>query len=113
MKRRIRGLVAVAAASATMAAGAVFAPTAIAAPADDSQPSATQRLDNRPGPLTERQNERKKAAQKLIRSGQASPGDDGVVQLAADKYVEVAVTGQSRLFTILSEFGDQGSGKDC
>ena len=113
MKRRTRGLLAVAAAGATVFAGAAFGPAAIAAPADSptSDSTAAQRLDNRPGPLTERQNERRKAAQKLILSGQAAPGEDGVVQLAEDKYYEASVTGTGRLFTILSEFGTEGSGK--
>jgi len=111
VKRRTRGMLAVAAASVTVVSGVAFAPAATAAPADDSTPAAAQRLDNRPGPLTERQNERRKAAQKLILSGQASPGEDGVVQLADDKYYEASVTGTGRLFTILSEFGDQASGK--
>jgi len=115
MKRRTRGMLAVAAAGATVIAGAAFGPAAIAAPsADDPNPAASQRLDNRPGPLTERQNERRKAAQKLILSGQASPNEDGVIALAegeTDKFYEAAVTGTGRLFTILSEFGDQGSGK--
>ena len=111
MNRRTRGLVAVAAAGATVVAGAAFAPAAFAAPAKDPAPSAAQRLDNRPGPLTERQNERRKAAQKLILSGQAAPGEDGVVQLAEDKYYQAAVTGEDQVFTILAEFGDQGSGK--
>src|SRR4029453_1167097 len=57
------------------------------------------------------QNERRKAAQKLILSGQAAPGEDGVVQLAGDKFYQAAITGTDRVFTILSEFGDQGSGK--
>ena len=111
MNRRTRGLLAVAAAGATVVAGAAFAPAAFAAPAKDPAPSAAQRLDNRPGPLTERQNERRKAAQKLILSGQAAPGEDGVVQLAEDKYYQAAVTGEDQVFTILAEFGDQGSGK--
>ncbi|MBM7829313.1 immune inhibitor A [Agromyces cerinus] len=113
MKRRNLGVLALVAASATMAAGAAMVPAAFAAPAGDTpdSPSAAQRLDNRPGPLTERQNERRKAAQKLILSGQAAPGDDGVVQLGDDKYYEASVTGTGRLFTILSEFGDAGSGK--
>ncbi|WP_235508352.1 immune inhibitor A domain-containing protein [Agromyces sp. Soil535] len=111
MKRRTRGMLAVAAASVTVVSGVAFAPAAIATPAEDSNPSAAQRLDNRPGPLTERQNERRKAAQKLILSGQAAPGEDGVVQLAGDKYYQAAVTGTGRVFTVLSEFGDQGSGK--
>ena len=33
------------------------------------------------------------------------------MQLADDKYYQAAVTGAGRLFTILAEFGDQGSGK--
>lgn len=115
MNRRTRGMLAVAAASATMIAGAAFGPAAIAVPAEDPNTgpaaAAEARPDNRPGPLTERQNERRKAAQELILSGQASPSEDGVVQLAEDKYYEAAVTGTGRLFTILSEFGDQGSGK--
>ena len=115
MNRRTRGLLAVAAASATMVAGAAFGPGAIAAPAEDPNTgpaaAAEARPDNRPVPLTERQNERRKAAQRLILSGQASPGEDGVVQLAEDKYFQTAVTGTGKLFTILAEFGDQGSGK--
>jgi immune inhibitor A len=113
VNRRMRGMVAVAAAGVTVLAGAAFGPAAVAAPADGptSDTAAAQRLDNRPGPLTERQNERRKAAQKLILSGQASPGEDGVVQLAGDKYYQAAVTGTDQVFTILSEFGDSGSGK--
>ncbi|HEY9323824.1 MAG TPA: immune inhibitor A domain-containing protein, partial [Agromyces sp.] len=113
MKRRKLGVLALVAAGATVAAGAAMAPPALAAPTNDApdSTSAAQRLDNRPGPLTERQNERRKAAQKLILSGQASPSDEGVVQLGADKYYEASVTGTGRLFTILSEFGDQTAGK--
>ena len=113
MNRRMRGLVAVAAAGMTVMAGAAFGPAAVAAPADGptSDTAAAQRLDNRPGPLTERQNQRRKAAQKLILSGQASPGEDGVVQLGTDKYYQAAVTGTDRIFTILSQFGDQTAGK--
>lgn len=113
MKRRKLGVLALVAAGATVAAGAAMAPPALAAPPNDAPDSASaaQRLDNRPGPLTERQNERRKAAQKLILSGQASPSEEGVVQLGEDKYYEASVTGTGRLFTILSEFGDQTSGK--
>jgi immune inhibitor A len=113
VKRRTRGVFAVAAASVTVVTGAAFVSPAMAVPAadDPTSNSAAQRLDNRPGPLTERQDERRKAAQELILSGQAAPSEDGVVQLADDKYYEAAVTGTGRLFTILSEFGDQGSGK--
>ncbi|GAT74432.1 peptidase M6, immune inhibitor A [Microbacterium sp. HM58-2] len=116
MKRRTRGIIAAAATGATLIAGAMVVPPATAAPSGDgptSDGASAQRSDNRPGPLTDRQNERRKAAQRLILSGQASPNEDGVVALNAegDKYYEAAVTGTGRLFTILAEFGDQGSGK--
>jgi len=115
VKRRTRGIVAAAAAGATVITGVMMMPAATAAPSpvDPADGAAVQRADNRPGPLTERQNERRKAAQRLILSGQASPNEDGVVSLSAenDKYYEAAVTGTGRLFTILAEFGDQGSGK--
>lgn len=115
MKRRTRGIVAAAAAGATVITGVMMTPAATAAPnaVDPADGPAVQRSDNRPGPLTDRQNERRKAAQRLILSGQASPNEDGVISLNAenDKYYQAAVTGTGRLFTILAEFGDQGSGK--
>lgn len=116
MKRRTRGIIAAATTGATVITGAMLIPPAMAAPpGDDSTAngSSVQRTDNRPGPLTERQNERRKAAQALILSGKASPNDDGVVALngEGDKYYQATVTGTGRLFTILAEFGDHGSGK--
>ena len=90
----------------------IAAPAAAANPARDGSSAApSARQDNRPGPFTARQEQRRKAAQELILSGQRSPNADGVVQLAGDKYYEAAVTGTGRLFTILSEFGDAGSGR--
>jgi immune inhibitor A len=87
-------------------------PALAAAPVKDVTPTAEeQRSDNRPGPLTKRQDARRKAAMELILSGKASPDEDGVVQLADDKYFQAAVTGTGRVFTILSEFGNAGSGK--
>ena len=114
MKRRTRGILAASTAGATIVAGAVMMPPALAAPpADDSGGSSAQRQDDRPGPLTDRQNERRKVAQELILSGKASPNEDGVVALNddGDKYYQATVSGTGRLFTILAEFGDQGSGK--
>jgi immune inhibitor A len=91
---------------------ALAAPTMAAAPVTDRGSGGhASRIDNHPGPLTERQNARRKAAQELILSGKASPNADGVVQLADDKFFQAAVSGEGQVFTILSEFGDQGSGK--
>src|SRR5689334_5982105 len=82
------------------------APTMSAAPAGEKAAGSNAlRSDNHKGPFTDRQNARRKAAQELILSGKASPNEDGVVQLADDKYYEAALTGTGRVFTILSEFG--------
>jgi len=94
----------------TLASVAVIPTAATAAPAAES-PAAASRADNHPGPLTARQDARRKASQKLILSGKASPNSDGVVKLADDKYYQAAVSGTGRVFTILSEFGTAGSGK--
>src|SRR5262245_33718819 len=69
------------------------------------------RTDNRSGPLTERQDARRKVAQQLILSGKASPNADGVVRLGKGKYYQAAVTGPAKLFTILADFGDEYTGK--
>jgi immune inhibitor A len=87
------------------------APASAGVPAGDRSSGAAMRPDNRPGPLTARQEARREAAQRLILSGQASPNADGVVQLAEDKYFQAAVGGTGQLFTILAEFGTQGSGR--
>jgi immune inhibitor A len=91
----------------------VAAPAGAANPARDASGGPSARPDNRPGPLTARQEARRKAAQELILSGKASPNDEGVVALGdeGDKYFEAAVTGPDRVFTVLSEFGDAGSGR--
>jgi immune inhibitor A len=97
---------------AGLAVISLVAPTMAATPvADRGSSGHASRLDNHPGPLTERQNARRKAAQELILSGKASPDSDGVVKLGEDKYFQAAVTGTGKVFTILSEFGDQGTKK--
>jgi immune inhibitor A len=78
---------------------------------DGGSASKAIRADNHPGPLTTRQDARRKEAQRLIMSGRAAPNSDGVVQLDTDKYFQSALNGEAQIFTILSEFGDQGSGK--
>ena len=111
MNRRTRGALAATAASVLVVAGAVQIADAAPAAAPTQETRAAARPDNRPGPLTARQDALRKAAKKLILSGKASPNEDGVVQLAEDKYFQATVTGTGRLFTILSEFGTSGSGK--
>ncbi|MEV7633044.1 immune inhibitor A domain-containing protein [Microbacterium sp. NPDC089318] len=115
MKRRTRGILAAAATGATVITGVMMVPAATAAPnaVDPADGPAVQRADNRPGPLTDRQNERRKAAQKLILSGKAAPDEGGAVALndEGDKYYQAKLTGVGQVFTVLAEFGDQGSGR--
>ncbi|HUS21717.1 MAG TPA: immune inhibitor A domain-containing protein [Aeromicrobium sp.] len=87
------------------------APVMGAAPIRGVDGSKAVRSDNRPGPLTQRQEARRKAAMDLVLSGKASPNEDGVVALDTDKYYQLALEGDAHVFTILAEFGDQGSGK--
>ena len=92
---------------------ALYTPGVAASPPPDPRaaPAAAPRPDNRPGPLSARQDARRKAALAKVRAGEAEPDENGVVQLADDKYVETAVTGTDQVFTILAEFGTAGSGR--
>ena len=108
MRKLMRTVLASVAIGATIAS--LAAPVMAVAPVRDGHGAAT-RADNRPGPLTDRQEARRKAAMELILSGKKAPNEDGVVALADDKYFQAAVTGTGHVFTILSEFGDVGSGK--
>jgi len=93
---------------AGLAAGASAAPPP-EAPAADA--AAAHRPDNRPGPLTKRQEALRKAAQQKLRAGEVTENDEGVTEVAEDKYVQTTLTGEAQVFTILAEFGDQGSGR--
>lgn len=90
-----------------LAAGASAAPPPEAPGAD----APAHRPDNRPGPLTKRQEALRKAAHQKLRAGEATENDEGVTEVAEDKYVQTTLTGEAQVFTILAEFGDQGSGR--
>jgi immune inhibitor A len=98
-------------AASVVLGGGMLPATGAPPPQGPPDQASAHRPDNLPGPLTARQDARRKAAQELVRSGRAAPDENGVVQLAADKYFQAAVTGTGRVFTVLTDFGDQGSGK--
>ena len=105
--RRLHTSLALGAAMATIACATLPA-TATAAPdARDGASTAKQRPDNRPGPKTEKWIAKRQAAQKLVASGKAKANAQGVVELADGTFAEVATTKQDKIFTILSEFGEQ------
>jgi immune inhibitor A len=71
--------------------------------------------DNRPGPLTKQQNRLKTKALTMLQNGsaklKAQPGGGSTVELSDGTAVEFPTDKQEKIFTILSEFGTQGSGK--
>jgi immune inhibitor A len=71
------------------------------------------RPDNRPGPLTQQWIEKRKAALAKVASGKARIDGNGNVTLdaATDNTVQVAFDKTDKIFTVLSEFGDDGLGK--
>ena len=105
--RKLITLVSSAALLLSVAGSALAAPRA----ADSGAGAKGIRADNRPGPLTARQDARRKAAQAIILSGKGSPNEDGVIALADDKYYQAAVFGTAQLFTILGEFGSESKGR--
>jgi immune inhibitor A len=98
---------------AALIAAAAGPATAVSAPETPgtSSAAAIQRPDNRPGPLTSTQTAQRKAAIDLVAKGKAKPNADGVVTLSSGKSVEIATTKTDKIFTILSEFGDQSEGR--
>ena len=103
---------AVAAAVASLGVSALVATSTDASPPKEGATRA-HRADDRPGPLTKRQQARRQAALDLVRSGAAAPDANGVVALNAkgDKYVELTKTGTEPILTFLAEFGTQSVGK--
>jgi immune inhibitor A len=77
--------------------------------------AAKSKPDNRPGPKTKQQKRLREKALAMLDNGsaqlKAQPGGGSTVQLADGKFVEFPIDKQDKVFTILSEFGDQGSGK--
>lgn len=91
----------------------IQAPAAAAPPVDDGStgPAAAIRQDNRPGPRTKELVNARNAAIENVAKGRAKANVDGVVQLAENRFAEIETTKQDRIFTVLAEFGDQGSGR--
>ncbi|WP_240770200.1 immune inhibitor A domain-containing protein [Nocardioides sp. GY 10127] len=90
------------------------APTATGAPPSEGA-GAAHRPDDRPGPLAKEQQRKRAKALEMLANGSArlrAQSDGGAtVQLAAGDYVEFPVEKTDTVWTILSEFGDSGSGR--
>ena len=122
MRRLTSGVLAgtvAAAVAATLAQQPASAAMSGDAPSQrDGQPgnSAAHRQDNRPGPLTKRQDKLRAAAVQALLDGratkQAAAGGGSSVKLGKGKAVEFFDNKkQANILSILSEFGDQTVGK--
>jgi immune inhibitor A len=86
------------------------APAAAATPpkADPPLPAAGSSVDNAAHPLGTKQADMKKTALERVLSGAATPsGVNKRVKLAKGQYVELARTGEDKIWTVLGQFGTQ------
>ena len=101
--------------TATMAA-TVSATSAQAVPSSDPAGSAQQRADNLPNPFAKKQTKLRKQAIELLVNGKAvaepQRGGGSVVTLANGETAEFPDNKkEARVWTVLSEFGDESSGR--
>jgi len=101
---------------------AVTCALAVTAPAQaqqsDGSPSAagaSHRSDNRPGPKSAEQARLRAKALTMLKSGRATlkkaSGGGSTVTFATGETVEFPLGKSDKVFTVLAEFGDSGSGK--
>jgi immune inhibitor A len=113
-----RTIVALTGAAAVACTLAISAP-ASAQPADDAPSSAgtTHRSDNRPGPKSAEQAEKRAKALALLDNGKATlkqrAGGGATVSLSSKPgdVVEFPVNRTDKIFTVLAEFGTEGAGR--
>ncbi len=110
MKKLATGILA---GTAALALSATALPSAVAVPSNDAPQSgrpAASKPDNRPGPLTKRENKRKAKALALLRNGSArlkqQPGGGATVSLGPDAAVDFPRDREDKIWTVLSEFSD-------
>ncbi len=88
--------------------GLVLMAVAPVAAADPKLPAAGSSHDNAPFPLGERQAQLRAAGmQALLTGGAAAQGSNKRVRLGKAKFVELARTGEDKIWTVLGQFGTQ------
>ena len=113
MKTPVTGLLA---GTAVLALGLSALP-AQAVPSNDSPQAgqtARSRPDNRPGPMTKKQDRLREKALAMLANGSAKlrqRSEGATVALGDGNFVEFPIEKSDKIFTILSEFGTTGSGK--
>jgi len=102
--------------TAALALSITMLPPAQANPSVRSADDAAKiKPDDRHGLFAKRQLRQKRKALQLVGAGKADlvqqPGGGATVELADGSFVEFPIEKQDKIFTILSEFGTQGSGR--
>ncbi len=115
MKKLAPGLLA---GTAALALGITMLQPASAEPAGasprETESAQAHRSDNRPGPLTARENKKKAKALAMLENGSADlvqRREGATVALGGGEYVEFPVEKSDKIFTILSEFGTESAGR--
>ena len=115
MKKLAPGILA---GTATLALGLTALSPAVAVPSNDApsaRDAARTKPDNRTSPQIRKQARLRAKARAMVENGSATAktSADGtqVVELADGEAVEIGAKGVDKIWTILSEFGDQGSKK--
>ncbi|WP_210440296.1 immune inhibitor A domain-containing protein [Nocardioides xinjiangensis] len=104
--------------TATLALGLTALSPAVASSSSDA-PASSEKVrskpDNRTSPQIRRQARLKAKARAMVENGSArartTPDGTQVVEVAEGEFVELGETGTDRIWTILSEFGTEGSKK--
>ncbi|KQY56219.1 peptidase M6 [Nocardioides sp. Root140] len=104
--------------TAALALSMTMLPTGTAAPSPSPQASdssAKTKHDNRPGPKTREQTKQRQKALAMLSNGTATlrkqPGGGATVDLGNGEFVEFPVEKEDKVFTVLAEFGTEGSGR--
>jgi immune inhibitor A len=117
LKKLTAGLTA---ATAALGLSMTLLPASQASPAERTRDergadkTTVSRSDNRPGPMTKKQDRLKRKALAMLDNGSAElkqRSEGATVKLDSNTFVEFPIEKTDKIFTILSEFGDAGSGR--
>lgn len=115
MKKLAPGLLA---GTAALALSMTMLPSGTAAPSPTPQASdsiAKTKHDNHKGPKTREQQKQRQKALAMLSNGTATlqkqPGGGATVDLGNGEYVEFPIEKEDKIFTVLAEFGTEGSGR--
>ena len=109
MRRLTKATLAGVSAAGLLIAGLTTQALGTTPPADDAPPARTSAPDDLSHPLGDKQRAMKKEAMAKALKGAKTErkGDSKVMRLGKDEYVQMSMTKEDPVFTILTDFGDQ------